>query len=497
MVFTYPNSELDQPRRVHALLGGLWSTIYQGRDFLRLRTSARCADARQNLRDLETAAACVARHQVPLYRRTQWHLLELHQSDMQHTEAALWRWDDPELVFNGERLFRFDEPLQNTYRFPVPDQLADCTLISDRLGTPTLSWHRGLDFQLTADRSAVLFRADPFQDDRLLPEPVFAGGVVTDYRLRLWLFRPTFDREYVYQHVGYILGMRGRTSAAYKRVLNATLDAITGGTAREQVGNLLSAACDIPLVQTRQEIVEDIYRDDYLWILTDQRTYRFAAAAEPAVAVGATLQYGQSLITGFQELRMWKPLPADLPAVVLHRGMLGADFLGDLVFSNRIVALEVSGSPPQVRFAIGGFPADVERFWELVHARRLIYGQSLYELLSAQTSPLPLTINPAQFAAQNLLRNNYLLYWLQADQFGPDTFELGTIDLLRKIVPPHQAVLVFLELTSPTQSVTMAAVDDSGLDTYEPLITAGAIIGAAAVVDGLPDPPRIVRFTCH
>jgi hypothetical protein len=187
-------------------------------------------------------------------------------------------------------------------------------------------------------------------------------------------------------------------------------------------------------------------------------------------------------------------VPAGITTLAIGPGLLAPGYYGDLGFSAAPVPLEVAAGPgrfTKVRFALGGFPADVDRFWDEVHARGVARGQTLAHLLDVRDDPqdeptaasLPATISPLEFLVENLLRGQTLLVRIRTGGLGPDALGLGSLRLLRRIVPPHVALLVLIDLPPLGDSATMGPTSE-GLDTFDGGAPLDEATGAGAIQDG-------------
>jgi len=503
MPYTYPSNDFQRPEFVRSLLGSVWTHIYDpGRSLIDDRVRARTEFEEQNHRNLLEAAAAVSRYTVPIYHTENWYAFYLLESQINNNDAALWRFDDVDLpAFDASPGFQFDVPLvTGEFTFELPTGVVDIPLISNRITDSSRVLTKNLDFRVDSTRNGIIFKQNPFSDELFATRDVFENGVRVDKELVLWLFRPQIDWDLVYQHFGYVLDLELPASEPYRDLVNCIMDGIAGGTALEQVECMVSMMTGIPLVRDRAETVTDIRKDAlHLLVTTDQHVYKHNLTSTAVVAIGDELVAGTPLITGFEQLTPSSgQTSANLPALVMGGGMLSNDFRGELIFENTAVALSVTGAVGQERieFSLGGHPLDVELFWDTVHARRLTYNTSLFDLMLAETAPLASTINPLEFLLANILRNNVVIFRVNAVDFTEFALGLGPSKLLRRITPPHITLLLVIELSPFSDSVTIDNVDDSQMGTFdamEPLLETIA----AANVDVSCFTIRNASFTCH
>lgn len=125
-------------------------------------------------------------------------------------------------------------------------------------------------------------------------------------------------------------------------------------------------------------------------------------------------------------------------------------------------------SRTKVSFDVGGFPFDVEKFFDEIHARGVEKGETLAHLLDTRTNQageptaanLPPTINPLKFLAETALRGNAFVVRYSMSAFGENPAGVENVEFLRKIIPPHTAMLLLIELQGFRDSVNMVTGED-------------------------------------
>lgn len=478
-MFKYPNSDLDHGDRILSLLGSFWSQIYQGRDLAEQFSFARGQLTAQTFRNLMEYLATKSRFEIPVFHKEQWHFLELLESQINDASTSLAKYDG-EFTYDPAGSLKYGEPVDSEFfAFPLPSDLHDVKLILNRISAPSLTWVRGVDYLIDKSNEAIVFRSNPFDTSLLPKRETLEDGVVTDSAVGLWLFRGDFDWQYVYSHFGYILNLRLQSSEYYKELVNAILDAIVEGTSARDVQNAFAAISGIPIVKESSETVENIITDhSYKWVITDSHAYRFSPETTITVSDNQKLVAGQTMSDGlrFYEFNRGE-LSDEISALSMGKGFLGFGFYGDLVFENSDVSLDVTenyeGSGyTRVEFDLGGYPGDVEKFWDDVHEAGVAAGETLAHLLDLrQSSPdlgepkasdLPSTINPLEFLVENVLRNNAFLVVVKPSEFSDLALGSAQLALLRKIVPPPTAIIVLIELSQSDEPVIL---DEVGLGT--------------------------------
>jgi hypothetical protein len=502
-VFVYPGSDLDRANALLAVLGSFWARTYAASDQVRSYTTATAQSVAQSHRNLLEVAAALSRFEVPLYHTESWVPIALRKSEMNAGLVGAARFNDGLVTFDDNKA-RFDQPIARaTYAFPKPEKLVSAAQMFNKLVVPTVALSENVDFYIDETRSAIVFTADPFERPDFLRRIIYENSQPVDEEITIWAFQGQFDYEYVFNQFAYALGMRLKTSQGFKNLMNAVIDGlVNGGATALDLDLAFSAICGIPLA-TETETVEVLQRDAHgIFIATDKHVYRFPDDAVPVVAAGDRVRAGSPLVDALTVVPLTDgTVPVSVSALALDGGYLAACFYADLVFENKELPLEVRTDHPSgytfVRFPLGGFPADAERFFDELHARGVAAAQfvpdpcdrknrklgTLAHLLDRRAQPsgepnashLPATINPLQFIAKNILRNNVFLVRIRAGALGQNRLGLYNMRHLRQLLPPHSAMIVIYEIGGIRDSVNGEDNVSSGASTFtgaEPLTDA-------------------------
>jgi hypothetical protein len=536
MPYIYPSTIYDKPRNLLAVLGTFWADVYERKDQVSSLVRGKAVVEMQTMLDVLELIASLSRYTVPIFHKDNWYQLRLLASERNTALTSLARFDG---TYNYDAGLSFDVPPETQYyAFPLPTNLEEVPCILNRFIEPTLTWTNTIDYQVDLQARALVFYKDPFADPRVLLRPVYEAGAVVDQEAIIWVFRGSFDWNLIYQQFAYVLGLRLRSSTGYRDLMNTLFDAIVGGTAHRQVQLAFSAMTGIPLVREAEETVKEIALDKSArLIITDRNVYKFVPEATPIVAVGDVVQAGDSLTDALQFFEFNRGQVSDtLRGLAMGEGFLASCYYGDLIFENKEVPLEVITDDPsgftKLKFALGGFPADVERFFADLHeagvaaatqpiadcedCETIIHpGQpcetddvvlrrgTLAHLLDTRpvrqgeptAAALPAYINPLKFLVENVLRNNAALIRIRTGQLGPQGVGLQNARLLQKIVPPHTALIVLLELTPATDSVTTNRIAET-ISTFTAVNPVSDTINAARIREGSPV-VRMVSGTCQ
>lgn len=498
--YNFPLTVYDQPSNLLAVLGSWWADAYGSGDQVAAVVQSRSRAENQAMFDVLELISSMSRFTVPIYHTKTWYPLYLRASQRNTAVTNMPKYDDGQSYDAG---IHYDVPeVRPHHAFPKPADLINVPLLFNRFVEPTLTQTVDLDYTVTAD--TVVFRVNPFDDPRVAKRVIYTDGVATDTEAVLWVFHGEFDWDTVYRQFGYAIGMQLSSSIGYRKLLNAVYDALTGGATTTTVTTALSAMTGVPLVREESEVVVDIVSDNtQLLIITDLSVYRYSLNTTPLVAIGDTVTRGQPLTTAFQLFDLNRGVtPADVQALAIGQSFLATCFFSELIFENRNVPIVVETDHPsgytKVSWGLGGFPLDVEHFFDEMHDRGVIEAQrtvdecddgntilypandcnevevvgrrgTIAHLLDIRTTrvgeptalQLPTTINPLQFLITNVLRNNAIVVRVQANTLGADSVGLHNLRLLRKVIPPNVALILLIDLTVDDDLVTVDNLEES------------------------------------
>jgi hypothetical protein len=554
--FTYPGSDFDRSRNLIAALGSFWSRIYEASDQIESYATGTALVANQTYLNLLEVVAATSRYDTPLFHTEYITPIVLRRSAQNSSRTSLALFDRTTAAFDG-KLF-FDVP-ENTelFSFPLPDKLVNVQQLFNRITFPTAVLVKNVDFTIDLERRAIIFRTNPFDNAAFLKRPV-TDAAAPDEEITLWGFRGQFDYDFVFEQFAYTVGLRLQTSQGYKDLTNAIISGLVeGGATAAIIDTALAAICGLPVSLEPQETVEVVTHDAAgLLIVTDKNVYRFPENAVASVAPEQHIVAGTPLVTAIEITEFFIgnayipnnsandlvccPAPNDtlithtweavttennddiildptaetcptrrpITALALDNSFIAACFYSDLVFENRIVPLEIDSAHPSdytyIKFRVGGHPADVEYFFDEIHARGIAAAQSptdpchptrrkgtLAHLLDRRVNPegeptaqhLPTTINPLRFLVENVLRNNVFTVRILVSALGQNRLGLYNIRHLRQLLPPQTAMLVIFELDADKDVVNAESQLNETVTYFR---------GMTPVTDTLTTPQNVV-----
>lgn len=475
MLPVYPGSDLDRARNMLATLGSFWYRTFTGSDQLRSYAIATGESVAQSHRNVLELAQSLSRYTIPVFHTENWLPITLRKSQKNSRATTSFKFDRTAETFNTNKTTFNTTIRTDTFAYSVDKDLASVHKVFNQLIFPKVTLSKNADFILDRENSAIVFTSDPFENPNFLRRGVYDKGRLADEEIVLWGFKAQLDYEYVFNQFAYALGIYLRSSENAKTFMNSLFSGLVdGGASIVTFNSALSALCDVAVTETDGEVVDVISLDAHgLFIATNKKAYRFAASAIPVVSAGQSLLAGDPLVNAFEVIEFnTGNVPESLSALALDQGFVDVCFYGDLVFENKEVPLEVDTNHPSgytfVKFQVGGFPVDTELFFDELHRRgveaadfvqdpcdrRNLKLGTLAHLLDRRAQPegepkisdLPKKINPLQFIAQNIFRNNVFVALLRVPALGQNRLGLYNIRHLRQILPPHTAAFFVYEL---------------------------------------------------
>jgi len=482
MDFTFPSGDLNKPSILLGLLGSFWSMVWGGDEegggpLVENYVGSRGQLSAQTFLDTMEYLASVSRFEVPIYHADSWYFLKLKESELNSAQTNLLQYGESG-IYGGSH--RYGIPGSSIlYNFPLPMDLQAAPLIMNRITEPSVTLTQDVDFILDEQHGAISFRENPFSNPLVPIREIFNGNEIVDREAALWVFKAAFDFKHAYQHFGYVLGLRLASSELYRDLINAIFDGLVRGTSQREIQFVLSAMTGTSLAIETTETVQAVTEtESNLLVITDQHVYTFAPDSVAVVEAGDVVSAGDPLVDTVQFFEFNRGQIPDITALVAGKGFLKLGLLGDLTFENKDVPLEVttaSDGRTRVSWSLGGFPADVEAFFDEVHARGVEQGQTLANYLDIRengvgeptAASLPPTINPMEFLCQNFLRYHAFLVRVKASRMRSDALGLQHARLLRKLVPPHTAMLLLIELAFPGEAVILEGPATENAAGYE------------------------------
>lgn len=446
--------------------------------------------------------ASVSRFDTRVFRREDWYLLILRDSDRNSITNV---YGQEGLEYGGGELYGGAQTQEALFPIPVDDAffgtMAEAKYtVYNRVLYPSMTWSSGIDYEIDRTRGVIRFREDPFESDYVAKRSVYdSNGDIVDTEASLWIYGGDFDIKLMWERWGFVVAEQLKSSENYKQFVNALWDGYVFGPSASAFSGLASAVLGIPIVLEARETVEDVTSNsDRLLIITDKNVYTFSPNANAIVAIGDTVLGGEQLTDALRVIDLSSGARdySDVPALTFGNSFLSGGYFSTLTFENKQVDVEYLGTDEDdkavVIFQISGFPGDIEAFWEQAQTLGKESGkETLAELLDTRANPvgqplpafLPATVNPLEFVIENILKNNLTIVKVRANSIGSDAPGLNLFKYLRNIILPHTTFVVFIEIAADTDTIDLSQAGDEEVAGVEEETTRfGAIV---------PDPEEI------
>lgn len=460
---TYPESQIQDRGSLHYLTGSYGtSSDFGGADQVISFFAARGACDHKNDQLYKQLLNSLSRYKLEPFRFKPFKPLVFDTAARNNTAYNYYQYGDS--ITYGSSIVYGQKKTVPFVAYPLPAECQGIGVLTNRISEASVTLTAGVDFLVVP--GAILFREDPALD-----------AVLDEGKFTLWANGVMEDHQDLRNQFGYVIGRNLPSSNGFKQLLNAEFDLLVGGSNETACLKALAAACDAPICLSAGEVVQQIKASQgQMWIVTDQNAYRANPASTLKVAVGDVLTEGQLLndaITVYQFNR--GTVPSTLKGIPVPETIAGLQY-GGLFFENKkyspTITVPLTGYT-RFEFPILGEPEKVKKFWDDVHAAGVAANQTLAMLLDQRTVKdsrptaiaLPTVVNPAEFLATNLLRNNGMLIVLKPTSFGANDLDISIPSILRNYIPPHVCVLTYVTLATAEATITMKGASGIGFDT--------------------------------
>jgi hypothetical protein len=452
-------SQFSRGEALLDLLGTFWQRNFNSRSELRHYNLGLAQIHGHNYIKILESIATLSRFKIPVFSESLWEVITIRDSD--RTSAVLTYGDgtlygDP-VVYGGPSV----SP-SNTFKLRYAlSEVSGCLM--DRPINPQKVW---LPDSIQIENKQITFLTDPFTEITTGRTIVDDLGNAVDTELDLFVYRGGYDLKLVYEHFGYVLGIKMASSEFFKDLLNVLWTGYNDGFSVANLFEVLDIIVGIPRAKG-DEIIEQIsVEGDYNVVITDKNTYSIDSSLTllPGIIVGNSLVAFQQFTAAAEVIEL-SDSETDIDAIssiTLPRLAFGSGWFPILTSStisaeNKVVPLVtvgMSGPNPLLEFELSGYEHDITKFWADVRAREVVLGKTLAEYLTDYYVVLPTDINPLLFILKQFLRENLIIIRLNSAGYVKLNSTKELIAELYKLVAAHTSFLVFVE-----EAITPEVVD--------------------------------------
>lgn len=449
--------EVERGHQIFSVIDSFWLELHSNKAMFRAYGRGLGNFLAQRYIDFLHIYNTLDRKRMPVGRPLLWKRLTFTESELLESKANILRYGDGAVygintgdvsmyIYGG-----FDG--RNSHALDADaDWLASSVLTNTPINA-SVSLVHGTDFWFDREQSSIVFRSNPFDNDKM---PIVnirdSSSAVTDREITLWAFNSFEDMHDIDNQLGALLGVHAKSSGQYRDMLNAAIDSFVDGPTQLHMMELLCNYVGIECVKNAEETVEEIQNDNTnLYIVTDKQVYVFSSKATPVVSVGDVVRRGDVLA---DTIVIYKDISDfyQLGGLTVSKAF-GKVLSSPIAFYNEYNATEVTtvGDKTKVSVALHGSSSVIKEFWDNVHARGL-ETSTLAELLDLRSEPetqptladLPKQLNPFDLLI-NELRGNFAIVKIKADAILSDVSLIPISVLARKCLPPRCLVLIMVE----------------------------------------------------
>ena len=382
--------------------------------------------------------------------------------------------------------------LDAMYIYDIDDNLYDVKVITDSITEPTIILLRDINFYV--ENGAIYFLdSDPFsRSDK--SKPIYKQDGEVDYSITLFAFNALLDRKYIYNHLGYVVGLHTYTSEEYKTAANALWDTHNFGPTNLSVSNYIGAILGEPFVLNETETVEAIIAtSDYNQVVTDLNVYTVNknAVLRDTIQPRAVLSRGEFIT---KTIRIYDNVDysrlvasnefstafqTDVPALYLPTSLFRASMRHGIGISNELTDIIHAGfdshGVARFKFNLYGNQADIDSFWSDIftycdeHEIDMATLFAGYMDTSYVNHPGAICgrLYPLKFFVYNFFKAGLYIVVVDIDKlskFGSEHFH--EIMQLRPILPAHTLLVVIVKHTVGPEKYMMDSSVTEGYNQY-------------------------------
>lgn len=483
-------------------LGSFWSAVYEDPEFIREVQVGRALRVAQLYLDLLENLRLQDRENAPVFHRERWHpiVIRLSQRDtgsenmvklssataekdgVVYPEANLGVQENPKYKPGTEITLGGREanyagfviyPLEGASAGLKSVVSCVCNGITGAkviLGAET-------GFKILDGAIAIAEDQDPFTGKHADDFPKFEieGEGTGDVETVLWACDAMFDRNFIYESLGYAMRLPAGSSEIYKRIVNATWNAVASGATPLLLRSLVASICGIPTVKEEGEVVERVYRfaDGPVRVITDKNVYDFPEHTKICknVKTGAVLHRFDTMdkairvyacTTDVHRLAEYndflddeEEFTEDVPAIDLPPALFRSDIKKGFSVDWEEQDVYCTGfdknGNPKLRFKLGGSVEDEDTFWDDTWKRYEAAGKSMEDCLEGfnhgtieSEGPIGFQLRPVEYFMHNLIGANTLVITVRTDTLADDAplYDPKFFGVIRESIPSYIRLFV-------------------------------------------------------
>jgi hypothetical protein len=499
-------------------LGNFWTQVYQDNTLVENIQIGRSLLAAQTYLDALETLDLRDHTRNPVFHRERWMPIVLRRSQRNTGNSAiLTTYMDPAPIIGPQAYGSGYKPgaifqiggyadYENITHYPVGSTInATYGHVTDNPIKPTVILAAGSDFKLDAGALSFKKDVDPFESGKFTAITVLDEDGNEDSEITLWCSDVLIDRDYVYNHLSYVLGVKVASTDTLADLLANLWALKTSGPVLGLFKAAIHAALGEPYITSDSETVEYITTGDAVQtVVTNLNTYNLNLNATLTVAVGDVLTYGDGMSNAIRiyvnpdvtKLHMCEfgeqQFKADVPYISLSPKQIKRPISSNISFTWELSDLVVAGFDdnlePLFKFDIKGSDEDVDAFWG-EHFNQLtalgitssdLFADYLTDVQPTMVGQVCGKLYPIEYLLKYILRTNTIFVTVDSGKLVESkAIDINLMREILKTVPVH----VFTRI-----SEIKSAEDEYVLPTTDSTLTKTWVVTKTAVCNLKPTP---------
>lgn len=486
----YSSDSAKNAQTLFEWLGSFWSEIYEDPEFIENLQGARALRAAQLYLDLLENLKLQDRENAPIFHRERWHPIIIRKSQRNTGSKNMIKLVDDGTVVLGKQTHEIypegteislgskEANYKNMVVYPLDTEslkLKDVmTCISNNIADASVILGKGTDFVILDGAIAISENKDPFtgeDNEKWSKFEIIADDPSNnDEEVVLWACDAMFDKDFIYNHLGYIMRLPGQSSEIYKRVINAAWNTVASGATPLLVKSLMASICGIPTVKEDGEVVENILynTDGTIQVITTKNVYTFPEYSElrkdikpgkvlkrfdtldKAIKVYSCINDLDNLHNYNEFIEDFDEFVEDVPVIDLPPALFRADVEGGFSIGwdevdITCVGFDYNGNP-KLRFPMGGSQEDDDLYWNDIWKTYENSNTSMESILDGieydhnfVEGKVCGRISPMKFFMKNLIGANTIIMTVKTDTLADDAplYDPKFFAVLRNSIPSY------------------------------------------------------------
>lgn len=385
--------------------------------------------------------------------------LIIRRQDRQKLPAYLFG----DQIYFGDQTRHFGGEADHFFSYPIPENLAGFSIITDAIKSPKKSWTNGSSVILDSKNRQLVFFEDPLSQGE-------AERV-------LWLHDSEFYKTQKQSSLQALVPVNLKESPRpAAKPTTALLRSFINDITENQLYEIFSYFTGIPFSKNH-EIIEEINQTpDGTVIVTKTESYTVPTNSRQ-LAAGNFVNAGQFLNRVLKQIIFANNnvIPEDdFDCLTLSEEELADDIGGEITLQNKNVPCQVEDvvdGIPKIKFQVGGWPHVIENFFNKIHELGVMSGLPIAALLDTRANPTGYPtkeqirdqINPLLFYLNNLLAQTTQIYQLNVADFKKLPGAEAVLNAINKATPPHGKLILVIKMPEHQETAEMsgAGTDNS------------------------------------